>query len=155
MSSGRNGRGSLAVVAGSRVVPKAPEGLEAVGAAIWALAWGQPQIHKADVVAVTRLCHLEDEAARLRAVLAADGEILRKPLQNSKGERLGEQTYVHPAVTALRKLDEQLTPLIGTLGLSPAARERLGLVVAEREEDEIDALKRRHAALRAADGLGD
>src|SRR5437764_15459815 len=85
-------------------VPEAPGGLGAGGVAVWGRVWCEPQILEADRLSVERLCRLEDEASSLRAVLAQDGPTSRRPMQNSRGEVIGEEVAAHPALTPLRKI---------------------------------------------------
>jgi len=46
-------------------------------------------VEPADAVTVERLCRLEDEEARLRAIIAADGPMLRRPMQSARGTVVG------------------------------------------------------------------
>jgi P27 family predicted phage terminase small subunit len=148
----RNGK---ALVPGARserptTVPDAPAQLGELGKRTWAQIWLEPQILQGDRLTVERLALLEDESAGLRASVAADGAILRRPLQSARGQVLGEELYEHPALPALRKLGVEQANLCRELGLTPQARARLGLVVAEvvYEPDELDELKARRTRRR-------
>jgi hypothetical protein len=69
-----------------RVVPAPPDDLEAEGREVWGTAWRLPRIEAPDAAMVLQLCRLQDEAARLRDALAADGMVLRAPIQSAKAE---------------------------------------------------------------------
>src|SRR5271169_3391708 len=136
----RNGR--LAGVDAASDVPEPPGDLGAAGVAVWGLVWSEPQIREADRLSVERLCRLEDEASSLRAVLALDGPVSRRPMQNSRGEVIGEQVAAHPALIPLRKIGMEAASLCNALGLTPAGRQALGLEVQEPEgPDWLDELR--------------
>jgi len=84
----RNGR--LAGTSDAPEIPEAPGDLGAAGLAVWGWVCSEQQIREADRLSVERLCRLEDEASSLRAVLAADGPVSRRPMQNSRAEAIGE-----------------------------------------------------------------
>jgi P27 family predicted phage terminase small subunit len=96
---------------------------------------------------VEQLCRLQDEPARLRAVLVTDGMVSRTPIQSSRGEKIGEAVTVHPAVAMLRRIGREAAEVASELGLSPAGRRRLGFDVKpdDRERDWLDDLKDDHA----------
>ena len=125
-----------------RLVPAAPADLEAVGRAVWDAVWVLARVEPADAVTVARLCRLEDEASRLRVIVAADGEVLRKPMQNSRGEVIGQDYYSHPGVASLRRIGKEAAELCDALGLSPAGRNRLGLTLLVDSAARPDALDR-------------
>jgi P27 family predicted phage terminase small subunit len=137
-----------------RVVPAAPGDLQAAGRAVWEVVWTLSRMEPADAVTVERLCRLEDEAARLRAEVKRDGMVLRRVIQNARGERLGEEPRVHPGLAMLRRIGREAAEVAGELGLSPGGRRRLGLDVPEdeREPDALDELRSKYAARRR--GLG-
>lgn len=60
-----------------------------------------------------------------RAEIVANGRWLRVPVQNARGEVLGERVVEHPAVKLLDKASSRVGKLASELGLSPAARNRL------------------------------
>ena len=68
-----------------RVVPEAPADFEAPARAIWEAVWALERIEAADASMVERLCRGEHEAARLRPLLRAEGEVLREPIIAPKG----------------------------------------------------------------------
>jgi P27 family predicted phage terminase small subunit len=139
-----NGRGPTSVV------PTAPDDLEAAGQRVWDAAWALARIELADAVTVERLARLEDEGARLRTILAQEGLLLMKPMQNARGEVIGEESYAHPGTLALRRIGKEASDLCQALGLSPAARRKLGLAVLEdpHAPDAVDEIRKRRAARR-------
>ena len=140
-------RGPKAAVAGSgnggRPVPPAPSDLEAAGVAVWNAAWALPRIEPPDAGMVEQLARLRDEEARLRAAIAADGEIQRRPIQNSKGDVIATDAHLHPGLAMLRRCGREAAEIASELGCSPAGRRRLGLDVAPepRERDWLDELQ--------------
>jgi hypothetical protein len=133
-----------------RAIPPPPSDLEVAGAAAWTAVWSLSRVEPADAVTVERLCRLEDEAARLRAIVAADGHVLGRPLQSAKGEVVGEERYAHPALAQLRRIGKEAAELSSVLGLSPAGRHRMGLSVSEAPTapDALDEIRKRHALRR-------
>jgi P27 family predicted phage terminase small subunit len=114
------------------------------------------RIEPADELTVLRLCRLEDESARLRAIVAEEGFMLGRPMQSAKGEVIGEERYAHPALAQLRRVEREAGELCAALGLSPAGRQRIGLPVLEipREPDELDELRKRVAQSRGEPDAG-
>lgn len=126
-----------------RVVPKPPGDLEAAGLAVWSAAWALPRIEAPDAGLVEQLGRLRDEESRLRAAIAEDGEVLRRPVQNSRGEVIAEEVHVHPALAMLRRCGREAAEVASELGLSPAGRRRLGLETPAdpHEPDALDRLR--------------
>ena len=102
-----------------------------------------PRVEPADGAMVEQLARLQDEAARLREALTADGMVLRKPIQSARGEVVGETTHIDPAVAMLRRIGRESAEVASELGLSPAGRRRLGMDVKpdEREPDWLDEMQ--------------
>ena len=150
MASERPGNGRLAGVGASSMVPDPPPDLGAAGLAVWCWVWCEPQIREADRLSVERLSRLEDEAAALRAVLAEDGPVSRRPVQNSRGEVIGQDVVVHPALAPLRKIGMEAATLCNALGLTPAGRQALGLELLEPDPpDWLDELRETRDLRRA------
>ena len=128
---------------GQRVIPEPPAGLEAAGKAVWAAAWGLPRIEAPDAGLVEQLARLRDEEARLRAAVAVDGEVQRRPVQNSKGDVIGTDAHLHPGLAMLRRCGREAAEVASELGLSPAGRRRLGLEMPPEphEPDVVDVLR--------------
>ena len=124
--------------------------LGVAGLAVWGWVWSEPQIREADRLSVERLCRLEDEASSLRAVLAEDGPVSRRPMQNSRGEVIGQDVVVHPALLPLRKIGIEAATLCNALGLTPAGRQALGLESLEPDPpDCLDELRETRDLRRA------
>jgi len=118
---------------------------------------GVEELSAEDRLTVERLARLEDEAADLRAEVAERGGFLWRKVQSARGEVLGEEAYEHPACVALRRLGAEQAKLCEALGLTPAARARLGLVVVETQDrpDALDELRARRHRRRSAAGIPD
>jgi P27 family predicted phage terminase small subunit len=129
------------------LVPDPPAYLGAVALAVWERVWREPQVLEGDYTSVERLCLLESDALRLRSIVAREGEILSRPIQSARGEVVGAERYAHPALVELRRIGKEAADLCRELGLTPAARARLGLTVVAPEmvPDAIDELKARRA----------
>jgi hypothetical protein len=161
MSAKRNGKAALASVqsenghAHTRTVPEPPVGLNASGLALWDATWRLPHITGSDFAMIEKLARLEDEAASLRAIVAEDGAVLRKPMQNSRGQVIGEESYPHPGIGALRKIGTEASAACAHLGLTPEGRRKLGLDVltAPAEPDALDRIRETRRKRLAAVGL--
>jgi hypothetical protein len=146
-----NGKAALTAVRKRPKAPEPPADLQAAGAGIWALVWSLPQVlYPSDLLAVSRLAHLEDQAAALRAQVLEQGVTLTRPVQNSRGELLGSETVTHPGLLALRRIGSEAGELCSVLGLTPSARASLGLVVSQPEPNSLDLLRARRDRRRAA-----
>lgn len=143
-------RGAMANGHG-RVVPEPPTDLEGPGRAVWAAAWALPRIEAPDAGLVEQLGRLRDEESRLRAAIAPDGEVLRRPIQNARGDTIGTDAYLHPAVAMLRRCGREAAEVACELGLSPAGRRRLGMEVRQDppDRDWLDDLRDERSARRA------
>ena len=143
--------------AAGREISDAPGDLGDAGLAVWKQVWSEPQVQEGDRLSVERLCRLEDEASSLRTALAADGPASRRPMQNSRGDVIGEEVLAHPALMPLRKIGSEEATLCNALGLTPAGRLALGLDVLEPEPpDWLDELRatRELRRMRAFNGEG-
>jgi len=147
----------IAVSQHPEAIPEPPADLGAPGLRAWEQIWAEPQITVGDRLTVERLARLEDEAADLRAEVAERGGFLWRKVQSARGEVLGEEAYEHPACVALRRLGAEQAKLCEALGLTPAARARLGLVVVETQDrpDALDELRARRHRRRSAAGIPD
>lgn len=118
-------------------IPTAPKGLSAAARRAW------KEIHGAfpdntlsvqlDAQALERCCRLLDERERWKRELDR-GLLLEKPVQNARGEVLGTELYSNPAAKELRAIDRQLDAISDRLGLHPAGRARLGLVLSSTRQ---------------------
>lgn len=113
--------------------PPVPPGLAERGRETWDLIWadGAAWLAPADAPLAARFCELVEEIAVARRSLAEDGLVLSEPLVSPRGDVVGSRPVANPAARALRDSTAQLAALAGALGLSPAARARLGLTVAQ------------------------
>ncbi len=60
-----------------------------------------------------------------RDAINREGRWLKVPIQNSKGDKLGERTVEHPAVRMMDRASARIQKLAADLGLSAASRSRL------------------------------
>jgi len=111
--------------------PDPPEDLGRVGAAIWRAIWpAMPVLNPViDAYEVGRYCSAAEDAARARAELGKRGLVLEEVIPDPRGGVAGHRVVVNPAEAALRRADRLLTDLSDRLGLTPAARARLGLTI--------------------------
>lgn len=89
--------------------PAAPGDLSAESVAVWESVWSaypegvlSPEL---DAETVARFCRLLDQRAQLVAAVDADGVTLRKAQQSARGDVVGQEIYVHPAVALILKVD--------------------------------------------------
>jgi P27 family predicted phage terminase small subunit len=82
-----------------------------------------------DAYEVGRYCSAVEDAARARAELDKRGLVLEEVIPDPRGGVAGHRVVVNPAEAALRRADRLLTDLSDRLGLTPAARARLGLTI--------------------------
>jgi phage terminase small subunit len=68
------------------------------------------------------------DAVRARAAIDEHGLLISEVVGDARGGALGHRLVINPAEAALRRADKILLELSDRLGLSPAARARLGLV---------------------------
>jgi hypothetical protein len=94
-----------------------------------------------DVLAVERFARLADERQRVEAELDR-GVLLAEPLISPRGDVVGHRLVENPSYGLLRAIDKELDALSDRLGLTPAARARLGLTVtsAEKQRLEVEAV---------------
>src|SRR6266566_4183671 len=97
----------------------APQDFSPAARSLWSSLWQLPQIKESDRLSVERLCRLEHEAASLRAELAKTGPILKRPVQNARGEIIAHETVPSPTLLPLRKIGSELAVLCDALGLTP------------------------------------
>ena len=136
-------------VAAATKPPDPPQDLQAAGRLAWDVLWGLEQIvYPADVLAVARLCRLEDEMAALRATVAEQGTIFQKPIQSPGGKQHGTVPVAHPALLALRRCGGEAGALCNALGIGVEARHSIGLVVTEPPANKVDELKAKRAKRR-------
>ena len=115
--------------------PPVPEHLGVVGTAIWDDIWRWlPILSPAlDGHSVQRYCEAADDASRARAEIAGRGLVIDEVILDPRGGPGGTRAVLNPAEAALRRADKVLDGLGDRLGLSPASRARLGLVISQTE----------------------
>jgi hypothetical protein len=114
-------------------LPEPPEGLGELGRSVWArvLVEGRAWVsYKLDTFLLGIVADQFEERAALRDLVEANPDQPRLRI-------------------ALRELDKQLINNLGTLGLTPTDRARLGFVEV-RKESKLDELMRRKAERVAA-----
>jgi P27 family predicted phage terminase small subunit len=111
--------------------PPLPDGLGPVGAAVWRDLWqGLPILApQLDATTVLRYCQVSEDAVRARSAIDEHGLVINEVVGDARGGALGHRLVLNPAEAALRRCDKVLLELGDRLGLSPASRARLGLVV--------------------------
>lgn len=62
------------------------------------------------------------DLAAATKLLEAEGDILREPIQSSRGEVVGERRKLHPAVRLKREAFDRVRSMLAAFGLTPAAR---------------------------------
>ena len=114
----------------------APEGLSPLGVVTWdALIVAIPGRHDIlDAPTVARYAELTAERGVWAEQLVEHGHLLEEVIVSPRGDVVGTRRVVNPAVGELRRIDRALDTLGDRLGLSPAARGRLGLVVSQAEQ---------------------
>ena len=111
--------------------PPVPDALGAIGSVIWRDVWAALPIlsPRLDHSSVLRYCEAAEDAARARAEVDERGLLIDEPMADPRGGILGYKAVLNPAEMALRRADKVLLELGDRLGLSPASRARLGLVI--------------------------
>jgi hypothetical protein len=127
--------------------PRAPDGLRAPGRAAWVAGWALPWVRSADASAIEHFARLEDRAAALCEQLDRDGSTLTKPMQNSRGDLIGETRYPHPALAALRGVDHSLCEVRRSLGLDPVSRAKARLEIEDGPDRLTELIARRRERL--------
>gem|GEM_PF-2770534 len=120
-------------------VPPTPAGLSPEAVEVWQLVWTaypagvlSPEL---DSTTVERLCRLTDQRAALVAAVEERGALLEEPIQNARGEILeGVHVVANPALAMIAKTDRAIDAIGAQIGTSPAARARLGLVMAYAQQ---------------------
>lgn len=129
-------------------VPDPPKHLLSTGRSLWeqvnrfASGWMHLDLDEALLLVA---CEVADDRARLKRVLAKEGHFQRIPIQNARGDVIGEQITIHPARRELRIQDRNLVSYLAMLGLTPTDRSRLKLTEA-LAENEFDKWQRAHSS---------
>lgn len=123
---------SLRVALEQGAIPEPPEGLGELGRGVWerVLTEGKSWVsYKLDTLLVGLVCDQFEERAELRELVASNPDQPRLRI-------------------ALRELDKQLVSNLGTLGLTPTDRARLGFAEVKKES-KLEELMRRVEERRA------
>lgn len=129
--STRGGVGSRSradVKAGAPPTPD-PEELGGEAAAEWNRV--VPELDAAGVLSVVdraalvAYCLAWSDLAAARDILAREGLLTSEPIQNSRGETIGERRKLHPAHQLHERAFRRVRSLLAELGLTPASRQRL------------------------------
>lgn len=117
-----------------------PLSLGDVGRQVWrecsALVVLSPQLDRANL---ERFASLHDERHALAELVTKLGPLLEEPIVSPLGSVVGTRIVPNPGLAALRALDKALDALGSTLGLSPAARARLGLASSQIDRNHAEA----------------
>ena len=126
----------------SRLAPRAtgaplavPAHLGAVGSVIWADIWTAAPFLNAELDrhSVLRYCEASEDAVKARAEVDARGLVIEEAISDPRGGIAGHRVVLNPAEAAFRRADKVVTELGDRLGLTPAARARLGLTINQAE----------------------
>lgn len=123
-----------------RKPPRAPAHLGKQGRAAWkALHARLPlYVEALDTPTIDRFCRLLDERAAWARVLDERGYIVTEPVVAPTGAVVGERVLPNPASKELRRIDRAIDSVSAALGVTPAARSRLGLELTTAERAAID-----------------
>lgn len=105
--------------------PRVPGHLKTAGREVWRAVWSAGMgafSPESDRNIILRYCELHDRRADLLAAVEADGLMT----VGSTG-----QPVVHPAMRYVESTEKELRAIESTIGFTPEARLRLGLVAAE------------------------
>lgn len=124
-------------------MPDPPEHLAELGRQVWSDVFGglPPSVvdQRLDHLAVLRLAELAEDRAVARKVLVQAGPLTTEPIVSHAGAVVGTRILPNPAAEMVRKYDQRIDALSDRLGLSPAARARLGLTISQAHLAAADA----------------
>ncbi|WP_020475248.1 phage terminase small subunit P27 family [Zavarzinella formosa] len=125
--------------------PKPPKDLTGEAVAEWNRLIPELEeaglLAKVDRAGLSEMCRAWGEIQEARAILGKDGWMLRQPIQNAKGEVLGEKVQRHPAALMLSDATRRWMVLAMQYGLTPVARMRMRLEASVDQSEEDDLLK--------------
>lgn len=113
----------------SVAAPDCPAWLDAEAQAEWARV--VPELVEAGVLArvdraaLAAYCQSWAELVTCTELLRRDGRFITTPIQNAKGEVLGEKVVPHPALAAQRDALGRVRTYLVEFALTPAARLRM------------------------------
>jgi phage terminase small subunit len=125
--------------------------------AVWTAIHASMPLLRADLDATTvvRYADAVEDQIRCRLEIVRNGLLLSEPIVTPRGDVVGTRLVLNPAEAALRRADAVLDRLAGHLGLSPAARARLGLTISQAELAVVEADRVLAAMFRPAIDEGD
>ena len=136
--------------------PARPPELTGEAAAEWERL--APELDSAGLLAVTdrgvlaAYCLAVADLLAARDAINREGRIIKTPVQTSRGDVIGHKYQEHPAVRMLERASSRIDKLAAALGLSPAARSRLGGDAAPAEPaaaNKVVGIRERIQAARA------
>jgi P27 family predicted phage terminase small subunit len=139
MPKGKKGSGGCA-----KAAPPKPPFLAGEGAAEWDRI--VPELDEsglltnADRAVLAAYCQAWEELVECTREIRKDGRFLAQPIQNSKGELLGEEKIIHPALKMQRDAIGRVRSLLDSLGLTPAARRRMQLTEGDKGDEFVSLL---------------
>lgn len=92
----------------------------------------------ADRAAIAAYCAAYSDWCAALDAIAKEGRIIRDPVFNKNGKKVGDRIKLHPAVALLNKADERIKRYLPEFGLSPAGRTRL--TIAKDNDKNTDPL---------------
>lgn len=81
-----------------------------------------------DQISLAAYCQACAELIRCTKLLDEEGRFFTEPVQNAKGDVIGERKKAHPALSAQRDAFSRVKAFLAEFGLTPAARVRLKLM---------------------------
>lgn len=83
---------------------------------------------KCDRAALAAYCQAWAELVECSFTIQDEGRFITEPVQNAKGDVLGERKKAHPALSAQRDAFARVKSFLAEFGLTPAARMRMRLM---------------------------
>jgi P27 family predicted phage terminase small subunit len=120
-----------------------------------------PEIEKAGVLklvdraALVAYCQAWAELVIATRQIEDEGRTVTEPIQNSRGETIGEKTKAHPAVKLQRDAFSRVKSFLVEFGFSPNSRARIGGDGGLQETPKNRLEKIRKQVEQARDGDGD
>jgi len=126
--------------------PKPPAELAGEARAEWERVTAELEsaglLCRVDRAALVELCRSWADLVECRRVLAAEGRVLKTPIQTSKGDKIGERVTRHPMVIVLNDAFKRWSALAKEYGLTALSRLRMQVETGEEDPAEEDELMR-------------
>jgi P27 family predicted phage terminase small subunit len=111
-------------------VPVCPTWLNKEGKAEWKRVMSELKasgiMSVVDRAALAAYCQAWSDMVAAAKTLAEEGSIIEQPIQNAKGELIGEKKVPHPALKMQREATHRVKSFLCEFGFSPASRRRMG-----------------------------